>query len=203
MFGNAPRRISSVLINKARFAAKPGEKIIGSKLGTLISAKDVLRGRKDVFKVSEGKSIEEAAEMLHKNNIGALLCCTGDFAISGVFSERDLVRVIGEKIDMELPVKTVMTPKDRLIACDIDEKVENMISTMLSNNIRHIGIRSVKGGAIDGFVSIKDCVGALQDETDVGAFSLARSFNQKEFAKMGVGAAFRGPTSSTFSNLGA
>ena len=109
----------------------------------------------EVATVPVGTSVRDAVTLLAEKRIGAIPVIDNG-AISGIFSERDLVRCIsdhgGEVLDwtidrvMSSPVETVDSGTPILAA----------LATMTQRRMRHLPV--VESGEIRGIVSIGDLV---------------------------------------------
>jgi CBS domain-containing protein len=76
-----------------------------------------------------------------------------DVAI-GVVSERDIVKAVANNVDMNLPVKEIMSSP--VITVEGDEPIWNVAKIMRQHNIRHVVV--TKGGKLFGVISIRDLV---------------------------------------------
>jgi CBS domain-containing protein len=109
----------------------------------------------EVATVPVGTSVRDAVALLAEKRIGAVPVIDNG-AISGIFSERDLVRCIGDHggevldwtIDrvMSSPVETV----------DGGTPILSALATMTKRRMRHLPV--VESGEIRGIVSIGDLV---------------------------------------------
>ena len=109
----------------------------------------------EVATVPIGISVRDAVALLAEKRIGAVPVIDNG-AISGIFSERDLVRCIGDHggevldwtIDrvMSSPVETV----------DSSTPILSALATMTKRRMRHLPV--VESGEIRGIVSIGDLV---------------------------------------------
>jgi len=76
--------------------------------------------------------------------------------IDGILSERDIVRVLGERgpTIVEEPVRNVMTTK--VITCRESDTVGAIMETMSNGKFRHLPV--VENGRVTGVISIGDVV---------------------------------------------
>ncbi len=113
------------------------------------------------------KSLAEAAEVLDKKRIGAVVILTAGGEICGVLSERDIVRQVarggGEALNM--PVSDAMTRA--VITAEPQETLEEGLTRMTDRRIRHLPI--VRDGQLSGLVSIGDLVKWKIAETEAEA----------------------------------
>ncbi|MEM8793675.1 MAG: CBS domain-containing protein [Pseudomonadota bacterium] len=117
-----------------------------------------LKGSKTIEMAPPTLSVGEAASELSAKRIGALLVSDDGKRISGIVSERDIVRVLGQKGPSVLgeQVSTLMTEK--VETCSSDESAISVLERMTRGRFRHMPV--VDGGDMVGFLSIGDVVKA-------------------------------------------
>src|SRR5437588_148978 len=81
----------------------------------------------DVLTVEPNAMLAEAVRVLSARRIGALVVTGADRRIVGILSERDVVRVLGEKgpSALDLPVSEVMTRK--VTTCGMRDTVSELM----------------------------------------------------------------------------
>ena len=125
--------------------------------------KDHLNEQKfwDIFTISEDASLFEAAALMYKNKIGALIINEAGSeehlsrsSVVGILTERDIVYALsgGSKTIESKNVKDVMTRKLIFTCPDTDNSEAKKI--MLENQIRHLPVFS--GENLVGIVSMRD-----------------------------------------------
>ena len=125
--------------------------------------KDHLNEQKfwDIFTISEDASLFEAATLMYKNKIGALMINEAGSeehlsksSVVGILTERDLVYALsgGSKTIESKNVKDVMTRKLIFTCPDTDNSEAKKI--MLENQIRHLPVFS--GEHLVGIISMRD-----------------------------------------------
>ena len=121
-------------------------------VANILSGKDA-----DIISVSPDCRLQEAASILAKHRIGAILVMKGD-VIEGMLSERDLVRGIADGAGecLQDTVASVMTPS--VITCSSKDSVAFVMEVMTKKRIRHIPV--LEDGALVGIISIGDVVKA-------------------------------------------
>lgn len=126
------------------------------------------KGR-DVVTVTRSDTLREATALLGRHNIGALVV-TGDEAVVGVLSERDIVRVMASRgpDSFDMPVADVMTSD--VYTCGEDDSTDELMSLMTQRRIRHVPV--VRDDRLVGIVSIGDVVKSRVDELEVAKSSL-------------------------------
>ena len=99
--------------------------------------------------------LSAAIKTLAERRIGAVLVMNKG-RIEGILSERDIVRVLGERGARVLdePVSAVMTRK--VVSCRQSDTVAGIMEMMTLGKFRHLPV--VEEGAVVGLISIGDIV---------------------------------------------
>jgi CBS domain-containing protein len=99
--------------------------------------------------------LSAAIKMLAERRIGAVLVMSKG-RIEGILSERDIVRVLGERGARVLdePVSAVMTRK--VVSCRQADTVAGIMEVMTLGKFRHLPV--VEEGMVVGLISIGDIV---------------------------------------------
>jgi len=109
-----------------------------------------------VYTVRAEQTLEDAARILNEKKVGALVVIAEDGAISGVMSERDIVREIARNGGKSLS-DTVATVMSRdVVTADPTETVDEGLGRMTERRTRHLPV--MEGGRLIGVVSIGDLV---------------------------------------------
>ena len=118
--------------------------------------------QKGVITITRDTSVEEAAGILSKNRIGALIVSSDGKVPEGIISERDIVRELGKRgaACMRDKVEALMTTK--LSTCDGDCLTDEVLGRMTKGRFRHMPV--MQGGEMIGVISIGDVVKARLDE---------------------------------------
>jgi CBS domain-containing protein len=130
-----------------------------------MQVRHILYGKgRDVVAIAEGASIADAARLLTDRRIGALVVTDGDGRLSGIISERDLVRAIARAGAGALmqSVADHMTPEPE--TCVETDTVESLMETMTRGRFRHVPVLD-DGLCLCGMVSIGDVVKSRIAET--------------------------------------
>lgn len=110
----------------------------------------------DVFAVSNATTVKDAVDLLGEKNIGAVIVKDEKGAVSGIFSERDVVRRLkseGAGV-LSRPVADCMTKNP--FTCTPDTSLDELMGVMTKKRIRHMPV--VNDGKLVGIVSIGDVV---------------------------------------------
>jgi CBS domain-containing protein len=108
-----------------------------------------------VLSVEPGDKLSVAVKLLSERRIGAVLVMSQG-RLEGILSERDIVRVLGERgaAVLEEPVSSVMTRK--VISCREKDTVSEIMETMTNGKFRHLPV--VEDSKVVGLISIGDVV---------------------------------------------
>ena len=118
---------------------------------------------RNLVSVNENKTTYNAIKLLTTNNIGALPVLNDNMELSGIISERDIIREISNNLSVNFKksnIKSIMTSK--VITINKDTKSETIMDIMSKNKIRHIPI--VENKLLIGIVSIGDVVKRLLEK---------------------------------------
>jgi CBS domain-containing protein len=109
----------------------------------------------DILNVEPDVRLSAAIKILAERRIGAVLVMNNQ-RIEGILSERDIVRVLGERgaAILDEPVSAVMTRK--VISCKQSDTVGAIMEMMTSGKFRHLPV--VEGDKVVGLISIGDIV---------------------------------------------
>jgi len=122
------------------------------------------RKGREVVTISSKKSISEAIAELARHKIGALVVSEGGDRISGIISERDIVRSLGKSGPdvLSTPISTVMT-RD-VMTCTETDTIISVMTRMTRGRFRHLPV--AEGGRLAGIISIGDVVKARIEEVE-------------------------------------
>ncbi len=109
----------------------------------------------NVLSVEPEAKLSAAVKLLSERRIGAVLVMSQG-RMEGILSERDVVRVLGERGAgvMDEPVSSVMTRK--VISCREKDTVSEIMETMTHGKFRHLPV--VEDSKVVGLISIGDVV---------------------------------------------
>jgi CBS domain-containing protein len=99
--------------------------------------------------------LSAAIKILSERKIGAVLVMNQG-RIEGILSERDIVRVLGERgaSVLDEPVSEVMTR--RVVSCGQADTVSSLMEMMTLGKFRHLPV--IEDGKVVGLISIGDVV---------------------------------------------
>ncbi|MCU4653557.1 CBS domain-containing protein [Roseibacterium sp. SDUM158016] len=120
----------------------------------------ILRSKSDdgVVTVAPGTSVAEAAKLLSTRRIGAIVVSPDGKAVSGILSERDIVRELGAggAACLARTVDEIMTKE--IVGCRLSESSDSVLASMTEGRFRHMPV--IEAGEMVGLISIGDVVKA-------------------------------------------
>ena len=126
-----------------------------------MNVKSILAAKKanlggDIVCIEPSADLKAAAQQLSAHRIGAILIRGAGGRLAGILSERDIVRVLGERgaAVLDEPVSAVMTRK--VISCKQSDTVSAIMEMMTMGKFRHLPV--VEDGKVVGLISIGDIV---------------------------------------------
>ncbi|MEM0027138.1 MAG: CBS domain-containing protein [Ignisphaera sp.] len=120
-----------------------------------MSVKDIMKT--EVITANAEASIRDVARIMSEKNIGSILIVDNSNRIIGIFTERDLVRVVALGIDLNTPIKNVMTTN--VISAYLSDSIATIAIKMLEKGIRHMPVVDEHNRVV-GVVSIRDVLRA-------------------------------------------
>jgi CBS domain-containing protein len=120
----------------------------------------------EVATIPPEASIKRAADWLRAKNLGALVV-TGNDAILGIISERDIVRAFSEYGEpvASMQVKDIMT--QGFIAASLGDDLTHLMHLMTRHRVRHMPV--LRNGKLAGIVSIGDVVKCRLNDLELEA----------------------------------
>ncbi|WP_224279969.1 CBS domain-containing protein [Nocardioides lacusdianchii] len=133
------------------------------KINDVIHAKS----QQAVVTISPDATVRELVALLAEHNVGALVVSDDGERVSGIVSERDVVRRLhADDAVLDAPVSMIMTEDVR--TCAGTDGLTDLMQTMTEHRIRHVPV--VADGRLTGIISIGDVVksriGELEFERD-------------------------------------
>lgn len=123
-----------------------------------------------VITVPPDATLAQAAAVLHREQVGAAVVAGPDGAPIGVFSERDLARVVAESGPDGLALGVADAMSRELITAEPGSTIDHLMGLMTDKRVRHVII--LDQAAMAGVVSIGDVVKRKIAEAQAEAESL-------------------------------
>ena len=121
---------------------------------------------KDLVIAKEDVSIEEAVKMLYTRHVGSVIVTDSEKRCIGIFTERDAIRVVAQKIPLKTPLKKVMTKK--VVTIPDDASFTEARRKMVSRGIRHLPVVNGEGKLV-GLLAIRRVVDEFLGTRSEGA----------------------------------
>jgi CBS domain-containing protein len=121
------------------------------KLSAILATKGSM-----VVTISPNDTVRSLLAALITHKVGALVVSNDGRSISGIVSERDVVRAFTENEDaVNLQVSAIMTSE--VFVAPPDAHVDELMEIMTARRVRHIPVVN-DAGQLEGIVSIGDIV---------------------------------------------
>ncbi len=130
---------------------------------------DVLRRKGDaVVTIAPGESVRSLLDALARHRVGALVVSSGEGAVDGIVSERDVVRRLHSEGAAVLDAQVSQIMTEVVHTCAPEDTIDDLMVLMTDKRVRHIPV--LVDGRLRGIVSIGDVVKhrieELQSERD-------------------------------------
>ena len=114
--------------------------------------------------ISPDQSIWEVLDSLKLDDIGAIVVSSDGEQIDGIISERDIVRGLQElgSVALDQTANNLMTKE--VITCEAEDTVNDIMSKMNIQNIRHVPV--TKNGCLAGIINVGDIVQHRLDQVE-------------------------------------
>ena len=135
-----------------------------------MTIRSILQGRtREIISGQLTDSVQNALDVLAQHRIGAIPVLN-DSAVVGIFSERDLVRLLSsygsQALDRTLGDVMTQSP----VVADVKMPIIAALSLMTQKRIRHLPI--LEEGTLIGFISIGDLVKYRIDKIESEALAM-------------------------------
>jgi CBS domain-containing protein len=107
---------------------------------------------KDVVTAAKETSIQECIELLFKRHVGSIIIANNSKQCLGIFTERDAIRLVAQKVPLDTEIGKVMTKNIFTIREDATfEEAKSIINT---HGIRHLPVIDSNGKLV-GLISVR------------------------------------------------
>ena len=125
------------------------------------------KSRQAVVTINPDATVRELIALLAEHNVGALVVSDDGERVSGIVSERDVVRRLhADEAVLDSAVRSIMTAEVR--TCAGEDGLTELMQLMTEHRIRHVPV--VADERLTGIISIGDVVksriGELEFERD-------------------------------------
>ena len=113
---------------------------------------------KDIVTTHGNVSIKEAIELLFKRHIGCIVVVDDAQKCVGIFTERDVIRIVAQNAPLAAPMEKIMTTNPFTISEDSTfEEAKNII---ISHKIRHLPVTNTSGKLV-GLICVRNILDEL------------------------------------------
>jgi len=118
----------------------------------------------DVASTTANVTLADVASKLGALKIGCLVVLDADGGLSGILSERDIVRAVGEQGGgcLDQPASSVMTRE--VMTCTPEDSAASILERMSEGRFRHMPV--MENGRVVALVSIGDMVKAKIEDLE-------------------------------------
>ena len=97
-------------------------------------------------------SIRAAIKTLHKKHIGSLIITDSDQKCIGIFTERDVLRVVAQGVNLDTPIEEAMTSNVTTIR--EEASLEEARRLIVTHAVRHLPVVNSQGDLV-GLLSVR------------------------------------------------
>ena len=109
--------------------------------------------KREPVTVSPSTSIRDAVKLMNEKNIGSVIITDPEGRVLGIFTERDLVRVVAGDISLDSNIGSVMT-KNPVVVFE-EDPVSKAVTIMAERRIRHLPVVT-RSGILRGVITARD-----------------------------------------------
>jgi CBS domain-containing protein len=111
-----------------------------------VMMKEVVTTTKDVL-------IQDCIELLFKRHIGSIIVVDDEQRCLGIFTERDAIRVVAQKVPLNAPIEKVMTKN--IVTVDENATFVEAKNIISLHGIRHLPVINLDGKLV-GLISVRN-----------------------------------------------
>lgn len=129
-----------------------------------MSVRAIIEAQKgDIKSVSPTDTLHDAISLMGRSKIGAVVVLGADGALTGILTERDVVRLISENgaSALDQSVESGMTPNP--VTCSAADDAYDAIEKMNAQKCRHLPV--MEGSSVVGMVSSRDVMESVWHRT--------------------------------------
>lgn len=125
--------------------------------------KDVMTS--PVITISEEDTVQEAAQLMDKNDVGCIIVIDKDAKAAGIITERDMITRVLSKNTMPSKIKAKKVMTSPLLTIDPDESLTDAARKMSRLNVRRLGV--MYRGSLAGLISSKDILAVTPELVEI------------------------------------
>jgi len=131
----------------------------------------LIESRREVFSVTEGTTVHEAARYLREKQVRAVAVCNGQGKVVGVVSHSDISDKVAAENKCPEWVRASEIMSTRLVTVSPQESLEDCLNLMEQYGIYHLLVVAENDGYC-GMISIQDLLKVIAVENKARADSL-------------------------------
>lgn len=125
------------------------------------TVREIIRKKgNEIWSITPDATVYDAMQLMSEKAAGALLVMTGD-QVNGILSERDCVRKVDLKGRTSRMTKVSDIMTSHVISVQASEQLEDCMTTMLKENIRHLPVYD--DAKLLGLISVRDVLREVVD----------------------------------------
>ncbi|MEM2203154.1 MAG: CBS domain-containing protein [Sulfolobales archaeon] len=109
--------------------------------------------KREPVTVSPSTSIRNAVKLMNERNVGSVVITDPEGRVLGIFTERDLVKVVAGDISLDSDIGSVMT-KNPVVVFE-EDPVSKAVTIMAERRIRHLPVVT-RRGTLRGVITARD-----------------------------------------------
>ena len=130
---------------------------------------------KSVPTLNTQETVAEAANQMRSHSHGSALVCEESGKLTGVITERDLLRLISTGKSLQTPLGSVMTGHPQTVT--LDDELLKVIQLMDQGNYRRLPVVDAKGLPV-GIIDVKTVVHFLVEHFPSAVYNQASTAQQ-------------------------
>ena len=92
----------------------------------------------NIITATPSMTVEEAINILYEKHIGSVVLIDDNKKCVGIFTERDAIRLVAKKIELDQPLGNVMTKN--VITIQENSSINEVRKIVLTHKIRHLPV---------------------------------------------------------------
>jgi len=125
---------------------------------THLTVSNIVENHKDIASVLPDTTLAASLEIMRERIIGSIVIEENSILL-GIFTERDIIKIINKNIDMSTPIKDVMNSP--VITVNQETKIADATETMINKKIRRLVVVNDQYEAI-GIIGTRDIMKNIQ-----------------------------------------
>lgn len=109
----------------------------------------------NIITATPSMTVEEAINILYEKHIGSVVLIDDDKKCVGMFTERDAIRLVAKKMELDQPLGNVMTKN--VITIQENSSINEVRKIVLTHKIRHLPVVNQEDRIV-GLLSVRAIV---------------------------------------------